>query len=170
MATTFAVLKEGSTGASVSELQKNLTTLKYYTGGIDGNFGSKTKDAVIKFQQSHAVKVDGIVGYETQAAILREVWISKQPTLKEGSQGQEVKNLQELLNGTGELPKGQFGTIKVDGVFGPNTKAAVIKFQKSTDIAADGVVGLKTWKQLSFRKSYNMSPEQIVLNGIFNLA
>jgi peptidoglycan hydrolase-like protein with peptidoglycan-binding domain len=170
MATTFAVLKEGSTGANVRELQTNLTALKYYTGGIDGNFGSKTKDAVIKFQQSHAVKVDGIVGYETQAPILREVWISKQPTLKEGSQGQEVRNLQDLLNGTGELPKGQFGTIKVDGVFGANTKAAVIKFQKSTDITADGVVGLKTWKQLSLRESYNMSPEQIVVNGIFNLA
>lgn len=170
MPTTFTALKEGSTGADVRKLQQNLTTLKYYAGAIDGVFGANTKNAVVKFQQQNAVNVDGVVGYETEAAILRSVWISQQQTLKQGSEGTNVRNLQGLLHGASEIGQGDFGITKIDGVFGTNTKAAVIKFQQKNNLTADGVVGASTWKQISFLKTFDMSPEQIVLNGVFNLA
>lgn len=38
--------------------------------------------------------------------------------------------------------------IKVDGKFGKNTKAAVIKFQEKHGLVADGCVGIKTWKKI----------------------
>ncbi|MBF2063529.1 MAG: peptidoglycan-binding protein [Calothrix sp. C42_A2020_038] len=167
MTTTFVTLKQGSTGAAVRQLQQNLTTLKYYTGAIDGIFGINTKNAVMKFQQQNAVIVDGIVGYETESAIRRQMWISRRPTLREGSQGQEVRNLQGLLKGAIEIDQGDFGITKIDGIFGANTKAAVIKFQRASKLTADGIVGTATWKQVSFLMSYDMSPEQIILNGIF---
>ena len=53
--------------------------------------------------------------------------------LKLGSQGKEVKELQEFLG------------INVDGDFGPKTEAAVKKWQSANGLKADGIVGPKTW-------------------------
>ncbi|MBW4600818.1 MAG: peptidoglycan-binding protein [Calothrix sp. FI2-JRJ7] len=167
MPSTFATLKQGSTGAAVRDLQQDLTVLKYYTGAVDGVFGAKTKDAVVKFQQQNSVKVDGVVGYETEAAIERLVWVSKRPILKQGATGQEVRNLQALLKEALEIAHSDLSLTNIDGIFGANTRAAVISFQKSSLLTADGVVGAATWKELSLIKTYDMSPEQIVLNGIF---
>ena len=56
-------------------------------------------------------------------------------TLKTGSNGAQVKQLQRALAQLGYKP----GTV--DGIFGPNTEAAVMRFQTSAKLAADGVVG-----------------------------
>jgi len=53
--------------------------------------------------------------------------------LSEGSEGRQVRLLQQALGG-----------IKVDGVFGPETEEAVQKFQSSRDLTIDGVVGPQT--------------------------
>ncbi len=62
-------LKQGSSGAAVSAVQKRLKTWGYYKGEIDGIFGSLTKDAVMEFQRKNGAKVDGVVGEETAALI-----------------------------------------------------------------------------------------------------
>ena len=66
------------------------------------------------------------------------------PTLQEGSRGEVVRDLQELL--TNGAP-GQWGTIPgpIDGNFGPLTRASVVAFQSWGEVAADGIVGDQTW-------------------------
>ena len=44
---TLPTLKEGSRGAEVIKLQETLKQLNFYSGAIDGIFGSQTKDAVV---------------------------------------------------------------------------------------------------------------------------
>lgn len=61
---TFLV-KMGSSGSSVKEIQRKLNEKGYSVGAVDGIFGSKTQSAVKKFQQANGLKVDGIVGNET---------------------------------------------------------------------------------------------------------
>lgn len=61
----FTMLKRGSTGGAVVELQKKLNELGYDCGTPDGNFGSKTDNAVRKFQADYNLKVDGIAGSTT---------------------------------------------------------------------------------------------------------
>ena len=67
---------------------------------------------------------------------------SSEPELCEGATGPAVKTLQQRLLSLGFDPKG------VDGVFGPNTLAAVRAFQGHEGIAVDGVVGPQTWSKL----------------------
>lgn len=59
------------------------------------------------------------------------------PTIRQGSSGPAVKDLQTALR------------IPADGKFGPQTKTAVVAFQKAQRLTADGVVGPKTWAALS---------------------
>lgn len=63
------VLKSGSSGQDVIELQTALTELGYPCGSIDGRFGAKTKEAVEDFQQNEQLPVDGIVDAATWAAL-----------------------------------------------------------------------------------------------------
>jgi peptidoglycan hydrolase-like protein with peptidoglycan-binding domain len=62
-----------------------------------------------------------------------------EPTLKNGSQGQEVKDLQDALKVLG------FNPGPVDGIFGDKTETAVRAFQADRGITVDGIVGPVTW-------------------------
>lgn len=59
-------------------------------------------------------------------------------TLKNGSKGEAVKELQRFLN-----VKLNLGLV-VDGIFGPKTKAVVKKYQKANGLVVDGLVGKLT--------------------------
>jgi L,D-transpeptidase catalytic domain/Putative peptidoglycan binding domain len=69
VATSGGVLKRGSRGPAVHELQRKLTSLGYNTRGIDGIFGITTENAVRNFQKSRKLAVDGIVGPATKKAL-----------------------------------------------------------------------------------------------------
>jgi N-acetylmuramoyl-L-alanine amidase len=64
-----AVLKQGSNGSEVKEVQRRLKNWGYYTGAIDGVFGAGTKKAVIAFQKKNGLKADGVVGASTYKAL-----------------------------------------------------------------------------------------------------
>jgi hypothetical protein len=61
--------------------------------------------------------------------------------LRQGSQGEDVRTVQQRLNGLGSK-------LEVDGIFGPATHQAVVAFQKKAGLAADGIVGPQTWNAL----------------------
>ena len=63
------VLKQGSSGPDVTELQQKLKDLGFDPNGVDGNFGPGTKAAIIAFQQSKGLQADGIAGPATLAAL-----------------------------------------------------------------------------------------------------
>lgn len=64
-----AVVKYGSSGSTVRTIQTKLKRWGYYTGSVDGIFGSQTKAAVRYFQRKNGLTVDGIVGKATAAAM-----------------------------------------------------------------------------------------------------
>ena len=63
------MLKLHDKGEDVRTLQENLIQLGYKPGTADGDFGGKTEDAVIQFQETEGLYADGIVGRRTMAAI-----------------------------------------------------------------------------------------------------
>lgn len=78
-------------------------------------------------------KVDGIAGTNT---------LNGCPTLKKGAKGNITKLLQEKVVNLG------YSTNGVDGIFGNGTHNAVIQYQKSKGLSADGIVGQNTWRKL----------------------
>lgn len=75
-------------------------------------------------------------------------------SLRKGSRDDEVKRLQEALNQQGY-------NLVVDGVFGPNTEAAVRDYQKKSGLSVDGIVGKNTWGALSPATSTNPAASNI---------
>ena len=97
---------------------------------------------------SHNVEEGGMSGwthYAIPKGLYREEDIPKSTvrrTLRRGSQGDDVAELQEMLNARG------YDCGKVDGIFGKGTEAAVKAFQRDNGLTVDGVVGRNTWAAL----------------------
>ncbi len=72
-------------------------------------------------------------------------------TYKQGSRGDMVKKIQRKLKNWGYYSGG------VDGIFGAQTKKAVIYFQKKNGLTADGIVGAKTLAALGLKDSGSSS-------------
>ncbi len=156
-----AALAQGSSGQQVKEVQQRLKEWGYYYGRVDGVFGTQTKSAVVKFQQYNGLTADGVVGSQTLAALgLSGLSNKSVSVLAQGSSGQQVKEVQQKLKNWG------YYTGSIDGVFGSQTKAAVIKFQKNNGLTADGVVGKQTLVALGLASSsgsYNETSDDVAL-------
>lgn len=130
------VLVNGSRGAAVVELQKQLSTLGYTDARgrplqPDGAFGPATQHAVEAFQHDHRLTVDGKAGPLTDAAI------------EHALARQRASRLQAELNTLGyKDARGQ--ALQVDGDFGANTRFAVEAFQRDHQLTVDGKVGPQT--------------------------
>ena len=64
-----AVLKQGSNGGEVKELQRRLKEWGYYNGAVDGIYGKGTVEAVKAFQKKNGLTADGVAGIETYRAL-----------------------------------------------------------------------------------------------------
>lgn len=131
------LLARGATGQEVRDLQSALRA-RGAPIRVDGIFGPKTEAAVRSFQAQNGAKLDGVVGPETQALLDAPAdSFTRSSALREGASGSKVRALQQQLADRG------YG-LAVDGEFGPQTTAAVRRFQRNAGIRADGVVGPQT--------------------------
>ncbi len=69
----YRVLKVGSTGEDVKQLQQALKDVDMYSATISGHYGEKTKAAVAAYQKKIGLPSDGIAGADTQAALFGEL-------------------------------------------------------------------------------------------------
>ena len=65
----YSLSKYGSNGDEVRQIQEKLKNWGYYDGNVDGIYGSKTFEAVKKFQRKNGLTVDGIAGEKTLQAL-----------------------------------------------------------------------------------------------------
>ena len=151
-------LNIGSKGKKVETLQRRLIELGWMNGGVTGSYDERTAAAVSAFQKkTSGLWEDGIAGpdtlralYSSNAARGSNTPSTNPETLEYGSEGTEVRKLQQKLKDLGYL------SGSVDGKFGAATEAAVIAFQKNNNLTADGKAGTATQSKLysgSARKS-----------------
>lgn len=133
--------------ANVAALQVALRELGFSPGPVDGISGAWTRRALRRFQRRRRLAVDGIAGPRTRRALgPRGRPRLGSRTLRMGRRGWDVAALQFLLSSRGYGPGG------FDGGFGPNTWAALRRFQSAAGLAADGVAGPSTLGALRSRR------------------
>ena len=122
----------------IAGLQVALRAYGFYLGPIDGVSGQGTAHAIRGFQRSSRLPVDGIPGTSTRRALGRLGRpLYGERTLRRGRFGWDVSVLQFLLarHGMGRV---------IDGYFGPETAAAVRRFQRRAALTIDGIAGPRT--------------------------
>lgn len=134
---------------------------------VTGIFDQDTENAVRAFQRIFQLTEDGIVGKETWYRIqyvfasvkrlaelnseglsLEDVSLQYTEQLSEGMTGTPVRVLQYLLAVVGAYYPEVPYLSNIDGVFGPQTRDAVIAFQRLRGLTPDGIVGRETWNAL----------------------
>lgn len=170
------VLREGDEGEQVEVLQKMLMSIVHVYPDIpvvtlDGKYNSETRNAVESFQKLNGIQNTGVVDkitwdrlnliYEKKDQIksIEKISFKNQDirkernlnlsdnVLKQGSKGRYVFRLQEYLRRISEINP-NISNISLDGIFGCETKNAVIEFQKEFGIDPTGIVDEITWDKL----------------------
>ena len=156
------VLRTGSTGSAVEQLQFWLNTLAQYESSIpsltvDGVYGTGTANTVRAFQRKYGLTVDGVVGRTTWTEVYDQFRSIQSDNgtpnaypgtaLREGSSGQNVRLVQFWLK-IARTVYTSLANVTVDGKFGSATAAAVRRFQSYFGLTSDGVVGRITWNKL----------------------
>ncbi len=156
--TSHATLQKGDKGPTVEKLHDLLVKAGFKELDGKGNFGTKTDTAVRDYQSSRGLGADGVCGLQTWTALINDFpkikdpsespvkiearTITERPTVKRGSKGGAVEELQRRLADAG------FDPGKIDGVCGANTVTAIKAFQKANNLKADGIAGKNTWTAL----------------------
>lgn len=130
--------KFGSSGNEVIKIQTKLKNWGYYSGDIDGIYGSRTKEAVKKFQKNNNLTADGIAGTKT----LDKMGITESSS---SSSENDAKLLARIINAEarGESYVGQVsvGAVVLNRVAHssfPNTIAGVIFQEGAFSAINDG--------------------------------
>lgn len=140
-------LKKGSKGEQVKEAQNLLKQLQHYNGKLDGDYGDLTVQAVKTFQKTQkTLAVDGIIGPVTCKKLNEEATKPTPTTIKKGSKGEQVKQLQNKLKQLG------YYNAETDSNFGSKTETALKTYQKYYNLVSDGVCGPLTQKVLQETK------------------
>jgi len=157
----------------VEEIQGILKDAGFEPGPINGLMSRQTRAAIKEFQKRKRLETTGKIDSITQLALNREKEIIKSlpaphaendiPLYPESalitkdaqSKAQDevlsfrLKSKDRVKKIQLALKKADFFKDKIDGKMGPQTKRAIKAFQKSKNLNPDGVVGQKTWEELS---------------------
>lgn len=139
-----ASYKKGSSGAMVTQIQTKLKSWGYYTGTVDGAYGSGTERAVRAFQQKNGLTVDGKAGDQTLAAMGLSAG-SGNSGGSGGASGSQVDLLARLISAeargepySGQVAVGAVVLNRIKHPSFPNTLSGVIYQSGAFTCITDG--------------------------------
>ena len=147
----LALSKYGSRGEEVRTIQTKLKRWGYYSGNIDGIYGSQTLEAVKYFQRKNGLAVDGIAGTKTLQAmgIYNSTGNSSSNNSSSSTNSSDLNLLSRLVYGeargepyTGQVAVAAVVLNRVKSSSFPNTIAGVIYQSGAFDVVSDGQINL----------------------------
>ncbi len=148
-----AVLRQGSKGDEVREVQRRLKLWGYYNGSVDGVFGAGTRSAVVSFQKKNGLKADGVVGASTYKALgmnsAYQALVNGSSSSAGGFSSSDVYLLAKTIyaEGRGEPYTGQvaIGAVVLNRIRSaefPNTVSGVVYQKHAFTAVSDGQINL----------------------------
>lgn len=163
------VLRQGDRGIGVKTIQYYLNFIGFFNNelsprlAVDGIFGPATREAVIAFQNFYGLTPDGIVGRDTWNRMVSTYngILNALPAefrsyssllypgyfITTGASGKVVEQLQTFLRVIAQN-NNAVPLVTVDGIFGPQTQAAVTAVQRINGLPQNGAVGPITWNAI----------------------
>ena len=145
--TVFATSRRGSSGSEVRKIQEKLKRWGYYSGSVDGIYGSGTESAVKKFQKANGLKADGIAGKATLNAM--GISSSNSSSSSGGNNSNDLNLLSRVVysEARGEPYVGQVAVAaivlnRVSHSSFPNSVAGFVYQSGAFDAVSDGQINL----------------------------
>lgn len=143
----LGVLRLGSKSGAVEILQKNLVKLGYFVGKIDGDFGTRTRDAVMAFQADHHLSPDGKVGPLEREAL-------RAPTARPVSEARSFASLSSLASDGSKIADAAIGMraagtlLSAGGLLSllDNVTGFVSQLQKSIGVVSEATASLNVYQ------------------------
>ena len=139
--------KYGSRGSEVTQIQTKLKRWGYYSGSIDGIYGTQTVNAVKYFQRKNGLTADGIAGPATLKAM--GITSSSNSSSSSSSYNSNLNLLAKVIYGeargepyTGQVAVGAVVMNRIKSSSFPNTLAGVVYQSGAFDAVKDGQVNL----------------------------
>lgn len=141
-----ALSKYGSRGTEVRTIQEKLKRWGYYSGSVDGIYGSQTVSAVKSFQKKNRLTVDGIAGTQT----LKAMGITSSSSSSSSSNNlSNVNLLARVVYGeargepyTGQVAVAAVVLNRVKSSKFPNSISGVVYQSGAFDAVADGQINM----------------------------
>lgn len=140
-----ALSKYGSRGTEVRTIQEKLKRWGYYSGSVDGIYGSQTVSAVKSFQKKNGLTVDGIAGTQT----LKAMGITSSSSSSSSNNSSNVNLLARVVYGeargepyTGQVAVAAVVLNRVKSSKFPNSISGVVYQSGAFDAVADGQINM----------------------------
>ena len=137
--------KLGSTGTEVKNIQSRLKKWGYYSGSVDGIYGSGTKAAVTYFQKKNGLTADGVAGPKTLAALGLPTGGSSGSSSGGGYSSNDMDMLARMISAeargepyTGQVAVGAVILNRVEHSSFPNSISGVLYQNGAFDALKDG--------------------------------
>ena len=134
-------LSVGDRGDDVLYLQMRLSSLQYFSGEADGEFDQETQNAVRRFQEDNrnsGLEATGTADVATQILLAS----ARYRSLRYGSEGEDVKELQTRLTALG------YYTGKISGKFLEGSENGIKQLQRNNGLEVTGVADPSTQELL----------------------
>lgn len=145
--TVETLSKYGSRGSEVTQIQKKLKRWGYYSGSVDGIYGTQTVNAVKYFQRKNGLTADGIAGPATLKAM--GITSSSSSSSSSSSYSSNLNLLSRVIYGeargepyTGQVAVGAVVMNRIKSSSFPNTLSGVVYQSGAFDAVKDGQVNL----------------------------
>ncbi len=145
--TTETLSKYGSRGTEVTQIQTKLKRWGYYSGNIDGIYGTQTVNAVKYFQRKNGLTVDGIAGPATLQAM--GIYSSSTSSSSSSNYNSNLNLLAKVIYSeargepyAGQVAVGAVCLNRVKSSSFPNTLSGVVYQKGAFDAVSDGQINL----------------------------
>ena len=145
--TVETLSKYGSRGSEVTQIQTKLKRWGYYSGNVDGIYGTQTVNAVKYFQRKNGLTADGIAGPATLKAM--GIMSSSRSSSSSSSYNRNLNLLARVIYGesrgepyTGQVAVGAVVMNRVKSSSFPNTISGVVYQSGAFDAVKDGQINL----------------------------
>jgi peptidoglycan hydrolase-like protein with peptidoglycan-binding domain len=133
----------------IADIQRELSRRGFYDAPVDGNHGAKTDAAIREFEQSTGLKPTGeaseglLQGIVRTPATLRPAVARKDPIAGLIASSRQLTAIQRALSDFG------YGPLETNGILGPDTRAAIERFERDRKMPVTGQVSERLARELS---------------------
>ncbi|NJN30816.1 MAG: hypothetical protein HC824_10640 [Synechococcales cyanobacterium RM1_1_8] len=153
-APSATLLANGDEGEDVARLQRRLAELGFFQGDATGVYGPLTEEAVIRYQSAMGLLADGVAGPETLGRLFGQ---AAPAAIAPSLDPNQISDLQTKLARLG------FYLGSIDGVYGPQSEAAINSFQSIYSLPVTGQADFTTLDTLDriYNQTIAVSPAPI---------